>query len=116
MNLNTWKESICELLEEIHNTKKDHAGNSETSNFDFTEVICGLYDDLNFELFISEISKIGITKDDLEKVVRFHRDLNSFTYRTNRVVDNKSLFEDTEWMRIASEAKTIINILDGCRF
>ncbi len=108
MNQDFWEKQILEMIKEISDEKKQEevwlkGQGAEVSSYE--EVICSLYDDLNFELFLEKYDK---EKNILYKnMLELNNKLNIFIKKNNQIEISDLLF-DREWNEIQNLAKKVV--------
>jgi hypothetical protein len=80
----------------------------------FIEVICRLFDDNNFDLFIDvTVQQIGVPENLINELNRLRTLLNN--YIENEVHDetkDQAIINDLKWIRVTEQAKIVIKLWD----
>lgn len=108
-------EEIALLLEHFAMSATDHSSWADprgSSNGQFDEDICALFDDLLFRDFVRE-NWLGLSKEDWMNAIGFERRFSSFLNTLPDRGSSLSFVRDTRWKSLSSEAGRIACIIRG---
>ena len=110
MDFNIWKNNIEGCIQEIADVQFQREAwlhEQPGLSVSFVELICQLYDDFNFRMFLDELENRG-EFDLLSALNGFNSRLRSFLDDNPDIVDNEEVLKHPEWHRISREAKRIL--------
>ncbi|MDR3244935.1 MAG: hypothetical protein LBT50_00700, partial [Prevotellaceae bacterium] len=95
-------------ISDIDFQKKVWFGHSEKYVSSYVEVMCQLFDDDNYNLFLEKDAKsLNYTLSFRKKLQLLGDELNSFNREDNK--DDLEIINDYQWQKISKLAKLIIN-------
>lgn len=96
-------------ISDIKFQEKAWLQNSENVCSSFTEVMCRLFDDNNFDLFVDVNAKIiGFDSTLISELEILRRLLNSYKEKNN----DSDIIQDPKWLVIVAQAKVVIALWD----
>ena len=71
----------------------------------YTELMCGLFDDNDFDSFIdSEATKVGLSSTAISELDKLRNFLNNYHEKKS----DEEILNDPEWLKIVNQAKIVL--------
>lgn len=108
--LNNWKINIFNSIKNISDLetqKISWLGNHPIYQSSFSEIINTLYDDSEFEEYISYLKKNGTNRSLYSKMVLFEKKLSNYIKTDKTDIE---VLNDSEWKELTLQAKEIIKL------
>ncbi len=110
--MNTIIDNIYRLIFELSDIKLQrklwlNKNNDSGLISSYSELMCSLFDDFNFDDFIeNKASKMGLSKGLICELLNLRELLNSYNEKNT----DEEILNDSEWKKIVSQAKKIIDL------
>jgi len=101
---NTYRDII--ELSDLNKQKKSWLGNDPNYVSSYVEIMCKLFDDNNFDIFIDESEKLGLPYKLVNELKKLRELLN--LYEEGNKTD-KEIIEDPLWILIVIQAKIVLD-------
>lgn len=75
----------------------------------YTELMCSLFDDFQFDDFVDKTSsEIGLSEDAILELKRLRELLNNYKEKES----DEEIINDPEWRKVVSQAKVVVEVWD----
>ena len=101
---NTYRDIL--ELSDLDKQKKSWLGNDPNYVSSYVEIMCKLFDDDNFDIFIEEYVKLGLSYKLVKELEKLRELLNQ--YEEGKKTDNE-IIEDPLWALVVNQAKIVLN-------
>ena len=101
---NTYRDIL--ELSDLDKQKKSWLGNDPNYVSSYVEIMCKLFDDDNFDIFIEEYEKLGLSYKLVKELEKLRELLNQ--YEEGKKTDNE-IIEDPLWGLVVNQAKNVLN-------
>lgn len=96
-------------ISDLSYQKRVWLGRDSVKVSSFTELMCRLYDDYNFKMFIDRIASEKASEDLVKKLRDFDKKLGAFSKNDIDKKNDAEIIQDSLWREIAYDAKIIID-------
>lgn len=114
MTRKIWIKNVLSVLNEIASIqyqKKVFFPSDYKYHTDFSEMICVLYSDMDFEGLIIQLQKNQNLGEDIAKIACFRDRLNRFFDKVPHNESPLKIINNSEWISLTEEAKGVCAIL-----
>ena len=101
---NTYRDIL--ELSDLNKQKKSWLGNDPNYVSSYVEIMCKLFDDNNFDIFIDESEKLGLSYKLVNELKKLRELLNQ--YEEGDKTD-KEIIEDPLWSLVVNQAKIVLD-------
>ena len=101
---NTYRDIL--ELSDLDKQKKSWLGNDPNYVSSYVEIMCKLFDDDNFDIFIAESEKLELSSKLVNELKKLRELLNQ--YEEGDKTD-KEIIEDPSWGLVVNQAKIVLN-------
>lgn len=109
-----WLDNIhfmIEGLSDIEQQKRVWLGFAENIVSTYSEDLCMLFDDYDFNEFIENWEKENLDKNILKELILFRDKLDLYNHKVlNNNWHNEEILKDPKWLDVVSQAKKVIEI------
>jgi len=108
MDLSFWSSQILIFVNEISDAEFQDSvwlRHNLSVQSSFTEVVCGLYDDFNFEQYIEELKYSGVNQSLLTPIEEFKTSMDRFLETKDSTdICDKAILSDPQWHKVRESA------------
>ena len=104
-----WLENIYHEIAELSDSEMQRRlwlGKDSKYISSYDELLCSLFDDFNFDLFIdNELPKIeGLTPSFIQSIRKLREMFNEYDRKN---LNDEQIIEDPEWLKVVEQAKMV---------